>query len=76
VVRAIKWVLQSGLGGPGHKEWVLPRGLRGLVGRKNKSIRAARGFGSAFWALGVRGVNRQVNLRLRFYGHVDIWIRR
>jgi hypothetical protein len=84
------WEMPGGLGGPGHKVWILPRGLSGLghkvrvlprglggpVGRKSKSTRALQGFGSAFWALGGSGVLSQVNLRLRIYGYVDIWISR
>jgi hypothetical protein len=61
----------GGFGDPGHKVLVLSRALRGPVGWKSKSTRAPSGFGVAFWALGGRWVNSQVNLRLRFYGYLD-----
>jgi hypothetical protein len=49
------WVLTR-IGGPGHKVWVLPRGLGGLVGLKSKGTRAPGGFGVTLWALGGSGV--------------------
>jgi hypothetical protein len=62
--------MPRGLGGPGHKVWVLPRvwkdmghtvwvlprGLGGLVIWKSKGPRGLKGFDKAFWVLGGRGV--------------------